>query len=87
MTVLLALERAEITQLSNILNGAMKIESALERAEITQLSNQISSRKLQAHCFRTSRNYTALKHLFDCLDGSIALERAEITQLSNTYKC
>ena len=60
-TVKKALERAEITQLSN---GGVKYVSfryALERAEITQLSNNQKHSCCQGTGFRTSRNYTALK--------------------------
>ena len=56
-----ALERAEITQLSNPLGKNSDTLDALERAEITQLSNSIDCKCLVASCFRTSRNYTALK--------------------------
>ena len=41
--VIRALERAEITQLSNTLTENGKSAIALERAEITQLSNMTSS--------------------------------------------
>ena len=39
LSVVLALERAEITQLSNGKYKFVKFDYALERAEITQLSN------------------------------------------------
>ena len=58
-----ALERAEITQLSNTDEVNNDADSALERAEITQLSNIRGSQVINAFGFRTSRNYTALKRI------------------------
>ena len=57
----IALERAEITQLSNTHKGKHLYVIALERAEITQLSNLPTMTMQSLLCFRTSRNYTALK--------------------------
>ena len=56
-----ALERAEITQLSNGSTTENVAGTALERAEITQLSNPGMATIPLMPCFRTSRNYTALK--------------------------